>query len=90
MELVVDTLSALGQPDRPAGKEAAVAGGQAPWREAAVRRKRSEKTTIVHVRTARRSRSHALLRIGFVFPASKAIRVQGATRRIQGLSDYVA
>lgn len=39
MELVVDTLSAPGQADRPAGKEAAVAGGQAPLREAAVRRK---------------------------------------------------
>lgn len=39
MELVVDTLSALGQSNRQAGKEAAVAGGQAPLREAAVRRK---------------------------------------------------
>lgn len=39
MELVVDTLSALGQSDRQAGKESAVAGGQAPLREAAARRK---------------------------------------------------
>lgn len=43
MELVVDTLSALGQSDRQAGKEAAVAGGQAPLREAAARRKGQER-----------------------------------------------
>lgn len=63
MELVVDTLSALRQSDRQAEKEAAVAGGQALLRKAAARRK-GQKAIVVHIRTTRRSPSHALWGFG--------------------------
>lgn len=47
MELVLDTLSALGRADRQAGKEAAVAGGQAPLREAAAARRKGQKRQLL-------------------------------------------